>query len=60
MRPHSSETGREGWTPLRVTAVAATAFLVLGVLRFGELYFDDLSRGHHGTFLTRLLPASAI
>lgn len=58
MRPHSSETGREGWTPLRVTAVAATAFLVLGVLRFGELYFDDMSRGHHGTFLTRLLEES--
>jgi two-component system, LytTR family, sensor kinase len=56
MHPEPQEDGRgRGWTPLRVTVTATAAFLVIGILRFGELYFDDLSRDHHDTFLTRLL-----
>jgi two-component system LytT family sensor kinase len=43
------------WSPVRVTLVAAAALLALGLLRFGELYFDDLTRGRQGTFPTRML-----
>lgn len=43
------------WSPLRVTVTAAAAFFLLGVLRFGELYFDDLTRSQQGTFVHRLL-----
>jgi two-component system LytT family sensor kinase len=59
MDPEVSQAGPAArWTPLRVAAVATAAFFVLGVLRFGELYFDDLTRSQPGTFVHRLLEES--
>jgi two-component system, LytTR family, sensor kinase len=51
--PNSRTAGR--WTPLRVTVVSVGAFAFLGLLSFSRFYFDDLTRGHEGTFLIRAL-----
>jgi hypothetical protein len=54
--PEGDHAGR--WPAGRITLVVTAALIVLGLLRFGEFYFDDLTRGLHGTFVSRLLEES--
>jgi two-component system LytT family sensor kinase len=56
MLPAAADSGEDRpWSGLRIAMVAIGAFGFFGVLSFCRLYFDDLTRGHDGTFLTRAL-----
>jgi len=55
VRDSPQDAWTDRWSPGRMTLAVMAVVLVLGLLRFGEFYFDDLTRGLQGTFLSRVL-----